>query len=119
MEVADSSAQDSSDNPNTVAGAKSEVDVLLHGDFVGFAYEGAGADDAGECVGVDLNFGERTSVDDDVVCADVEVCLETVAATLGEEFDLVGYRPFDLTQISDTPSYWTRLSIQLQQHRLQ
>ena len=104
MEVADSSAQDSPDNPNSVAGAKGEVDVLLHGDFVGFAYEGTGAYDAGECVGVDLNFGERTSVDDDVVCADVEICLVTVAATLGEKFYFVVYRPFDLAQISDTPS---------------
>lgn len=82
MEVADPPTENGSDDAYAVAGAKGEMDVSFHGDFVGFAYESAGADDACECFGVDLNFGEGASVDDDVVRADVEVGLVDVAATL-------------------------------------
>lgn len=96
MEVPDSASENGSNNTYAVTGTESEMNVLLHGDFVGFAYEGTGADDASKCVTVDLNLGKGTSVDDDVVGADVEVCLIAVAAALCEEFDFVGYCPFDL-----------------------
>ena len=45
MKVANASVEASSDDVCALAGAEGQLDVLLHGDFVGFAFEGAGADD--------------------------------------------------------------------------